>query len=59
MARALAAAGFEVVCWNRTPEAADAIAQFSTLWLCCAPNRRPAPFAVRSTRGSDTWPSVM
>jgi 3-hydroxyisobutyrate dehydrogenase/2-hydroxy-3-oxopropionate reductase len=26
MARALAAAGFELVCWNRTPEAAEAIA---------------------------------
>lgn len=27
MARALAAAGFEIVCWNRTPAAADALAQ--------------------------------
>ena len=36
-----------------------AIAQFSTLWLCCAPKRRPAPLAVRSTSGSETWPSVM
>jgi 3-hydroxyisobutyrate dehydrogenase-like beta-hydroxyacid dehydrogenase len=27
MARALAAAGFEVVCWNRTPAAADSLAQ--------------------------------
>jgi hypothetical protein len=36
-----------------------AIAQFSTLWLCCAPNRRPPPLAVRSTSGSDTCPSVM
>ena len=36
-----------------------AIAQFSTLWLCWAPNRRPAPLAVRSTSGSVTWPSVM
>ncbi len=36
-----------------------AIAQFSTLWLCCAPKRSPEPFAVRSTSGSDTWPSVM
>jgi 3-hydroxyisobutyrate dehydrogenase-like beta-hydroxyacid dehydrogenase len=26
MARALVAAGFEVVCWNRTPEAADSLA---------------------------------
>ena len=26
MARALAAAGFEVVCWNRTPRAAEALA---------------------------------
>ena len=24
-----------------------AMAQFSTLWLCCAPKRRPAPLAVR------------
>ncbi len=36
-----------------------AIAQFSTLWLCWAPKRRPAPFAVCRTSGSDTWPSVM
>ena len=36
-----------------------AIAQFSMLWLCWAPNRSPPPFAVRSTSGSDTWPSVM
>ena len=36
-----------------------AIAQFSMLWLCWAPKRRPAPLAVRSTSGSDTWPSVM
>ena len=36
-----------------------AMTQFSTLWLCCAPNRSPAPLAVRSTSGSVTWPSVM
>ena len=36
-----------------------AIAQFSMLWLCWAPNRRPAPFAVRMTSGIETWPSVM
>ena len=36
-----------------------AIAQFSIAWECCAPNRSPPPFAVRSTSGSDTWPSVM
>ncbi len=36
-----------------------AMAQFSTLWLCCAPNRSPPPLAVRITSGSDTWPSVM
>ena len=36
-----------------------AIAQFSTLWLCWAPNRSPAPFAVRRTSGNATWPSVM
>ena len=36
-----------------------AIAQFSMLWLCWAPNRRPAPLAVRSTMGIETWPSVM
>ena len=36
-----------------------AIAQFSTLWLCWAPNRRPEPFAVWSTSGIETWPSVM
>ena len=36
-----------------------AIAQFSTLWLCWAPNRSPEPFAVWSTIGIDTWPSVM
>jgi len=35
------------------------IAQFSTLWLCCAPNRTPPPFAVRITSGNETWPSVM
>ena len=36
-----------------------AIAQFSIDWLCWAPNRSPAPFAVRRTSGSATWPSVM
>ena len=36
-----------------------AIAQFSMAWLCWAPNRRPAPFAVWRTSGSETWPSVM
>ena len=36
-----------------------AIAQFSMLWLCWAPNRSPAPLAVRSTIGIETWPSVM
>ena len=36
-----------------------AMSQFSTLWLCCAPKRRPAPLAVRRTRGTETWPSVM
>ena len=36
-----------------------AMAQFSTLWECCAPNRSPPPLAVRMTSGSETWPSVM
>jgi hypothetical protein len=36
-----------------------AMTQFSTLCECWAPNRSPAPFAVRRTSGSDTWPSVM
>jgi hypothetical protein len=35
------------------------IAQFSMLWECCAPNRRPPPFAVLITSGSVTWPPVM
>ena len=36
-----------------------AIAQFSIAWLCWAPNRSPAPFAVWITSGNETWPSVM
>ena len=36
-----------------------AIAQFSTDWECCAPNRTPAPLAQRMTSGNDTWPSDM
>ena len=35
------------------------LAQFSMAWLCWAPKRRPAPFAVWRTSGSETWPSVM
>ena len=35
------------------------IAQFSTLWECCAPKRTPPPFAVRITSGKLTWPFVM
>ena len=35
------------------------IAQFSTLWLCCAPKREPAPFAVRTTSGHLSWPFDM
>ncbi len=33
-----------------------AIAQPSTLWLCWAPKRRPAPLAVRSTSGKRDLP---
>src|SRR6266487_5154050 len=36
-----------------------AIAQLSRLWECCAPNREPAPFAVRITSGIETCPFVM
>ena len=36
-----------------------AIAQFSIDWECCAPKRRPPPFAVRMTSGRAIWPSVM
>ena len=36
-----------------------AIAQFSTLWECCAPKREPAPFAVRITSGIVICPSLM
>ncbi len=36
-----------------------AIAQLSTLWLCWAPKRSPDPFAVRTTSGMETCPSVM
>jgi len=36
-----------------------AIAQFSTLWECCAPKREPAPLAVRITSGTEIWPSLM
>ena len=35
------------------------IAQFSTLWLCCAPKREPAPLPVRTTSGHLTWPFDM
>ena len=40
-------------------EAGDAIAQFSTLWLCWAPKREPAPLAVRTTSGQASWPLLM
>ena len=33
--------------------------QFSTLWLCWAPKREPAPLPVRTTSGHLTWPLVM
>ncbi len=33
--------------------------QFSTLWLCCAPKREPAPLPVRTTSGHLTWPFDM
>jgi len=36
-----------------------AIAQFSTLCECCAPNREPEPLAVRITSGSASWPAHM
>ncbi len=35
------------------------IAQFSTLWLCCAPKWMPPPLAVRITSGRLTWPLDM
>ena len=35
------------------------IAQFSTLWECCAPNRSPPPLPERITNGKVNWPFVM
>ena len=34
-------------------------AQFSTDWLCWAPNPMPPPLAPRITSGSPNWPPVM